>query len=244
MSELRRQLGETVPLPGQFFTEEGIAFGPCLLISRECGSGGNALAEIVGKRLGWNVFDSGIVDEIAQMSHVHRRLVQSVDEHIHSRWEQTWREFLLDDLPDQKYLLQLRQVILTLGHQGNVVLVGRGAQYFLPSQCALRVRFVAPREQRVRYLVEHNGLSLEQARSKLNITDLERAAFVRKVFKKDIGSAVDHDLIINTGKFSLETAAELVLAALKGKLGVDLPKPPREAAGILAASLLTAARAG
>lgn len=226
MSDLKNRLEKTVPQPGRYVTKDGIAFGPCLLISRECGSGGSLLGQKAGERLGWNVFDSKIVDEIAQAAHVHQRLVQSVDEHIHSRWEQTWREFLLEDLPDKKYLHHLRQTVMSLGHQGNVVLVGRGAQYFLPSQCALRVRLVAPLEVRVQRVAERGELSSQEARMKVNMIDLERAAFVWKLFKKDIGSPANHDLIINTGEFNVENVTELVLDAMAEKLGVGLKEQP------------------
>ena len=96
-SELRNRLGKSVLLPGSFVDKEGVAFGPCLMISRECGSGSSLLATKIGERLGWNVFDSQIVDEIAKAAHIQRQLVNSVDEHTYSLWEQTWRELLLED---------------------------------------------------------------------------------------------------------------------------------------------------
>lgn len=223
MLEIRGRLEGTGPQPGSYLNEEGIRFGPCLLISRECGSGGLALAQDAGRRLGWNVFDSRIVDEIAQVSHIHQRLIQSVDERVHSKWEQTWREMLLDDLPDRRYLIHLKEVVMTLAHSGNVVLVGRGAQYFLPSRCGLRVRLVAPKDIRMHRLAERRGISPGEALVEINRTDLERKTFVKKVFKREIGLATDHDLIINAGRLTEEEIAHLVFAALKAKLGVEVP---------------------
>jgi cytidylate kinase len=222
MAEIRRRLETTAFQPGRYVTKEGIAFGPYLLISRECGAGGGLLAQMAGAQLGWNVFDARIVNEIAQAAHVHNRLVQSVDEHIHSIWEQTWREFLLEGLPDKSYLRHLRQVVLTLGHHGNVVLVGRGAQYFLPSQGGLRVRLVAPLEARVQRVAHLDNLPVDQARAKIKAVDSERAAFIWKVFRKDVSSPLNHDAIINTGEISIETAARIVLDMVHKKLGVDI----------------------
>ena len=222
MSDIRKRMEEVAPQPGRFVTQNGVAFGPCLLISRECGSGGGLVAQQAGERLGWNVFDSGIIDKIAQAAHVHQRLVQSVDEHVHSHLEQTLREFFLDDLADERYLRHLKELVTTLGHQGNVVIVGRGAQYFLPSQCALRVRLVAPLETRMKRLVEHTKLSPEQARAKIEEVDSERAAFVWKIFRKDVGSPLNQDMIINTGEISIENATELVLVAIEKKFCVRL----------------------
>ena len=223
MSRMRNPFGRSASRPGRFLTEEGVAFGPCLLFSRECESGASDLAREVGKRLGWNVFDSQIVDEIARASHSHQRLVESVDEHVQSYWEQTWRQLLLNGMPDEAYLRHLQQVILALGHQGDVVIVGRGAQFFLPPQSAVRIRMIAPLEFRAKRLAERAGLSFEQARAKVSRTDQERESFNRKVFGKRIGDPVHHDLIINTSEISSNGAVELALTALEDKLGVHSP---------------------
>ncbi len=222
MSDIRNRLKETVPQPGRYVAEDGAAFGPCLLVSRECGGGGDLLAQQAGERLGWNVFDNKMVDEIAQSARVHQRLVQSVDEHVHSYWERTWRDFLLDDLADEKYLRHLKQVVTALGHLGNVVLVGRGAQFLLPSQCGLRVRLVAPLEARTKRFAEQEKLSLKQARLKVEEIDKERAAFIWKNFRQDAGLPLNHDLIINTGEINIKDTTELVLDAIERKLGVPL----------------------
>lgn len=222
MSDFRDRAGQTAPQPGRFVTEDGTALGPCLLISRECGSGGSLLAQQVGERLGWNVFDAKIVDEIAQSANVHHRLLQSVDERIRSRWERTWRDILLDDKSDEKYLRHLKQVVMALGHHGNVVLVGRGAQFLLPPRCSLRVRLFAPLEMRIEWLAEQEKLTPKQARLKIKQVDAERAAFVWKIFKQDSGAILNYDLLINAGEISIENATELVLAAIKRKLGVQL----------------------
>jgi cytidylate kinase len=227
MSEIRTRLNEKVePQPGRYVTAGGVAFGPCLLISRECGTGSTLLAEKIGEELGWNVFDSRIVDEIAKAAHVHQRLVQSVDERVHSYWEQSWRELLLEDLTDRGYLHHLGEVITALGHQGSVIIVGRGAQYLLPPECALRVRLVAPIESRICRIAGLEKLSPEEARMKIKMADSKRASFVWKVFKKDIGAPLNHDLVINTGELGLENAARIVRVALHEKLGVYATRQP------------------
>lgn len=226
MSNVRDRLAETPSRPGQFLAEDGTVYGPCLLISRECGSGGGLVARQAGDLLGWNVFDAGLVDEIARNAHVHQRLVQSVDERVHSRWERTWREYLPDDLADEKYLRHLHEVVMALGHHGNVVIVGRGAQYFLPPQSAVRVRFVAPLQMRAERVAELMKLSSHEARVKVDVTDRQRATFVRRIFKKDVSSPLNHDITINTGEVSIENAVKIVIALLREKLGVFAPNQP------------------
>jgi cytidylate kinase len=227
MSDLRDRVKENAPLPpGRYLGADGIVFGPCVLISRAYGSGSPDFAEKIGAELGWNVFDSKIVGEIAKAAQVHQRLVQSVDESVHSHWEQTWRELLLDELSDKKYLEHLVQIVTALGHQGHVVIVGRGSQFLLPPQCALRVRLVAPLEDRVRRVAETEEISPGQARVRIKQADSRRAAFIWKVFKKDIRAPLNHDLILNTGALRIESAARIALAALQEKLGVSAGTQP------------------
>ena len=114
---------------------------------------------------------------------------------------------------------------MTLGHHGNVVLVGRGAQFLLPHQCGLRVRLVAPLDLRVRDVAEAEGISFEQARAKVKAVDAERSAFVWKAFRKDISSPLNHDVIINIGDIKLEITTRTVLSMLQDKLGFKLDSP-------------------
>ena len=232
MSDFKNHMEQPVRQPGQYVTEYGIAFGPCLFLSREYGAGTSLLAEQIGEQLGWNVFDSRIVNEIAEVAHVHQFLVESVDEHVQSYWERRWHEMLLGGFVDHKYLRCLGQVVTALAHHGRVVLVGRGAQYFLPPQCGLRVRLSAPLEMRAKRVAERTKLSLEEARLKVEKIDTERAAFIWKTFRKDAGSPVNYDLIINTGEINIESAAKIVLTSIQEKLGV-CPKNPLAAANSL-----------
>ena len=226
ISNLRDRLTMVPARPGQFVAEDGTIYGPCLLISRECGSGGTMIARQAGEWLGWNVFDARIVDEIARSAHVLQRVVQNVDERAFSGWERALHEFLPDDLADERYFHYLREVILELGRHGNVVIVGRGAQYILPPQCAVRVRLVAPLEERTKRVAERLKMSLDEARSQVWATDKQREAFLWRIFRKEAGAPLNQDIIINTGAVNIDSALKIVIAVLQEKLGVPAKKQP------------------
>ena len=202
-------------------------YGPCLLISRQCGSGGTSLARLIGERLRWQVFDREIVEEVARSAHVRSNLIDSVDERVRHGWREFSRKMIEGEgVGRESYLRHLREVVLALGHHGNVIILGRGANYILPPECAVRVRLVAPVEICVRHVAERENISLSKARHRVEQTDAERAAFIREVFGKDIGAAEDHDLVLNTGETSLEEAADSVLTKLHSKLHVQLVPTP------------------
>ena len=229
MSKLKERLEHPARLPGQYVTDYGITFGPCLFLSRECGAGASVLAERIGYRLGWNVFDSKIVNEIAEAAHVHQTLVESVDEHVQSYWERTWHKMMLGDFVDHKYLRYLSQTVTVLAHLGRVVLVGRGAQFFLPSQCGLRVRLCAPLAVRAKRVAERTNLTLEKALLEIEKIDTARDTFIWQNFHQDISSFDNYDLILNTGEINLESTTRIVLATIQEKLGVGPKTPPTSA---------------
>jgi hypothetical protein len=203
--------------------EGQLSFGPYLLISREKGAGGTAVGQLAGKRLGWQVFNKEIVDAIAEKANVRRELIESLDE----RDRATIRDVVSGFLSPQPvgtagYLATLREILLTLGHQGDVVIVGRGAQYVLPSRFGLRLRMVAPIEVRVRRIAAEGSISLEAARAEVETSDRERATLTRRHFGEDWRDPLNYDVIINTAELTAEAATEAVVTAAQRKLGLQL----------------------
>jgi len=203
--------------------EGKLSYGPYLLISREKGAGGSAVAQLAGKRLGWQVFDKEIVDAIAERAKVRRELIESLDERDRATIQDAIGELLHPQpIGTPGYSANLREVLLTLGHQGDVVIVGRGAQCVLPSQFGLRVRMVAPVEVRVRRIASRENLSLKAARVEVERSDRERARLTRRQFGQNAGDPLNQDVTINTAELTVEAATEVVITALQRKLAVQL----------------------
>ena len=201
--------------------EGKLSYGPYLLISREKGAGGSAVAQLAGKRLGWQAFDKEIVDAIAERARVRRELIESLDECDRETIQDAIGELLHPQpIGTSGYRAHLREILLTLGHQGDVVIVGRGAQYVLPSQFGLRVRMVAPVEVRVRRIANHENMSLDRARDAIKKSDRERTRLAFKEYRRIVTDPLNYDVTINTAELTVEDAAEVVLIALQQKLEV------------------------
>jgi cytidylate kinase len=218
--EKRRENPE--PRPGRGM-EGNLSYGPYLLISREKGAGGNTVAQLAGGRLGWRVFDDKIVDEIAQKAHVSRQLIESLDERDRAAIQDIIDRLLNPQrIGTSGYLVYLKQIVLTLGHQGDVIIVGHAAQDILPSRFGLTVRMVAPIEARIRRTADKARLSLDAARVEVKRIDRERVRSARRQFGRDVADPLAYDLTINTAALSIEAAAEVVITALQRKLGVPI----------------------
>jgi cytidylate kinase len=209
--------------------ECNLSYGPYLLISRERGAGGNTVARLVGKRLGWQVFDGEIVDEIAKKANVRRQLVESLAERDRTTIEDIIGQLLnSQEMSTSDYMAGLKQVVLTLGHQGDVIIVGHGARYILPGQFGLNVRLIAPVEARVRRLAEKAHLSLAAARVEIERIDYERLKSIKSHFGRNVADPLGYDLTLNTGALNAEAAAEVVITALQRKLGVSIKDSGRK----------------
>jgi cytidylate kinase len=221
LSELKKRLEKEGQREAPVRVED-VAYGPCLLVSRQWGSQGQEVAQLVGHRLGWWVYDREIVEEIAQRSHLRRKLIEAVDEQVRSKFSRSLGRLAYGaGSMDDQYLFYLRQVILALGHHGDVVIMGRGAQFLLPPRAAVRVRVVAPLETRVRRLAQREGVSSAEAKRRIEDRDAKREEFIRHVFSADARSPFAYDLVLNTEEISVEAAAGIVLTALSQKLGVN-----------------------
>jgi cytidylate kinase len=209
---VEREWNKWLQLTQQRAREELRRSAPTITISRERGSGGSSIGRLAAERLGFAIFDSEIVDHVARSAAVDRMVVARLDEHsqrsIGSRSE---RVSLARHFPPQSYMAHLTRTLLTIGENGQAVVIGRGAHLILPLERCFRVRVIAPQEVRILRLVTGSGIDRRQAEAQLADTDKQRAEFIRENFQQADSNPLLYDLVINTGRIELNTAAELIV---------------------------------
>jgi cytidylate kinase len=185
-----------------------------ITISRECGAGGSHVAELVGRKLGWEVLDRSLLDQVADESNLPRSALEGVDEtspHWTSSILGTWLD--AKSIPHSKYLVHLGRVVLTAARRGNVVFVGRGAQFFLPAGEGLAVRIIAPKRYRIRQIMRQHQFSEAKARRHVADVDRGRRQFVQRCFHRSIDDPHLYDLVINVARLGPVAAADKIIAA-------------------------------
>lgn len=209
--ELHRQL--------QRLAEEGERRAPplpTLTISREMASGGEELAELLARRLGFTVHDQDLIDRIARDKGIERRIVEQLDEQSRSEIE-LWVHGMLRQrlFTGDEFLVRLARAVRTLADRGGVIILGRGAHMLLAGRCCLRLRVVASLETRVDRLVQAEGLEPETARARLAESDRRREEFLRKFYGDDALDPRRFDLVLNSDQLPPPAMADAVLAALE-----------------------------
>jgi cytidylate kinase len=189
-------------------------------LGREPGAGAPEVAEEVGRRLGWAVYDRDLVEQIAREMGLRASLLESVDER-HMNWlTESVQGFLtaLASVPpvtESAYVRHLVETVLALGAHGECVIVGRGSAHILPPETTLRVRLVAPFDFRAARAARKHGLDARAAAQLLHELDRERVRFVRDHFHKDPEDPRSFDLVLNTSRVPVGDCADLILAALR-----------------------------
>ncbi|NLH47222.1 MAG: cytidylate kinase-like family protein [Myxococcales bacterium] len=190
-----------------------------IAFSRETGSGGDLIAQHVARALHYPIYDHELIQKVAESANTSASVVAAVDEKWRSvmeDWIADWanrRRLWLDD-----YLKHLMKVIGAIAQKGHSVIVGRGANFILSRDDffrVLRVRILAPFDERVAAIAQEKNLSPEEATKYVNRTDADRRAFIRKYFNAAIDDPMNYDLLINMEKMTIEDAVAIIIATAR-----------------------------
>jgi len=192
-----------------------------LTISQQKGSNGIELGKAIAKRLGWQVYDKEIVNYIAENTQVRKHMVELFDERSRTEMD-TLISTILDknSINKEIYFKQLTKTLITLGRHGNAVIIGRGGNFILPDNMALKIFVARDFSDRIKQ-VSKNAADAAGAEKELKKNDIVRSLFIRKHFGKDADHPSHFDLVINLSKVDFSTAENIIISALSAKYGLN-----------------------
>jgi cytidylate kinase len=181
-----------------------------IAIEREYGCGGGVIAQKIADTLGWKIWDRLLTEEIAKLANVDCSAVERRGERLDSRFYRLakvfWRGSYERSIPldDDKFfdadclVSMMERIAAKIASEGNAVVVGRGAPYFLQGrEDTFRVFLYAPRDEKLRRLIAA-GQRLEDAEEMVDSIDSERVAFCRHYFSSDWPKRALYHIMINT----------------------------------------------
>lgn len=193
-----------------------------ITLSRQYGSGGYAIGELILQRLNrgqppplWELYDRNLVDKIVADHKLSEDLRSSLEEHQTSKLED-WVGSILEGKPPQVVLVQKTAVtVRSLALRGHAVIMGRGGfaiTHDLPG--GIHVRLVAPLEDRVDYTCRMTGESRKVVRKKTEQIDKERREFVQAYHGGDLDDATQFHLVLNTSRLGFARCAHIIVDLL------------------------------
>jgi hypothetical protein len=163
-----------------------------ITIEREFGCGGSEIASLLAQRLGWNLWDERLIQEIARLAKSSPEVVKKMgwrkDPAVYRVFLSFLRGAFEGGLPptNRLALLDARRIAAVseaaVNHAlstGPCVIVGGGSQYFLRNRRdVFRTFLYASREYKIHRLI-CAGTPERDAIEQVDTTDRDRAAFVQ-----------------------------------------------------------------
>lgn len=191
---------------------------PFVTVERDPGSGGRPIAKLLAQQLGFEFYNDRLLTEIAKSAKITKDVVEQVDEKGRNMIQDLTQSLLNPEyVSDVVYMRALIRVILTLAYKGNVVILGRGANFILPEGKGLRVRVTAPYDVRLQRAIYYETKTFDQAKETINKIEKDRRDFINQYFQKDITDPNYYDLILNTTFYNLADAAKIIERAFYRK---------------------------
>jgi len=194
-----------------------------ITISRQSGSGAHAVGEklaqylqtcVPHETLPWMLFDRNLVEHVLEDHNLPRRLAPFMTEDRVTGITDMIEELFGLHPPFYTLVDITTETIQHLAEQGNVILIGRGANVIarnLPH--VFHVRLVASLEKRVAHMQELRGLSAKAARELVLAEDRGRRRYLKKYFHQDFDNPLLYNLVINTDHTTYDDAARLICEA-------------------------------
>ncbi len=192
---------------------------PAITISPQLGSGGATVARLVAQHLGFRLLDRELVEAVAARAGVSVEIAQSLDDAHLDLVTDTLNSLHLDlegkRISQQSYQYIAACLIREAAEREAVVVVGRAGQVVLGRRPGIfHVKVIAPFEERVARIARRERVSTKEARRRVSESDEGRRLYVWSASGRDCwDDPVLYDLVVNTSRVGIETAARMIAEA-------------------------------
>ena len=208
-----------------------------ITISRQYGSGGDEIASRLCELLGYQLFDKQMMAQLAAEANLSPAEVIDSPEDRHevltwferifgNKVAEAWvsadeetgsRTVEIGEVDGRHFIAEVSSLLQAAQRRGNVVVLGRGGQVVLKGQPdVLSVRIEAPFAERVRRVSEQQRFANPQAaRDFVAGRDRAGADYLRTYYHADWADPLLYHLVLNTGLWGIEAAAQVIVDALK-----------------------------
>ena len=192
-----------------------------ITIGRQFGSGGKAVAEALGKKLGIPVYDSELITRAAQESGFSKEFFTKSDEkkrlfNLSSIFAGSFIGDTENYMSDKGLFKIQSDTILSIAEQGSAIIVGRCSDYILRDMgCTLDVFLTSPAEVRARRVAERTGVTQEKAMEVIAKMDRSREEYYNYYTFGNWGVASTYDLCLDSSLLGIEGTADHIIEFAK-----------------------------
>lgn len=174
-----------------------------ITISREYGSGGHYVGELLAKRMGLNFYDKNLINLISKKSGLSKEYVEENDQRLAS--------FKYIDNNDDRIFIAEEKVIKDLAQKESCVIVGRCADYILKdNKDTIKVFLYSSSQDKVKRAVKYYNLEEDKALKEINKINSERAKHYKYYTNRDWYDFANYDIALNVDYLGVEKTTELL----------------------------------
>ena len=188
-----------------------------ITISRQFGSGGRSIAKAVAEKLGYEYYDSELVERVAQETGFSQEYIADAGEYAPGRSilsyalsSSTPHSGSVMNATDYLWSTQCR-IIMEIADKGNCVIVGRCADYILRNrEDCLNVFIYADTAYKAKRIVELYGVTDKSPEKRLADKDGKRRVNYKYFTGRDWGEAENYHISLNSAYFGQDECAEII----------------------------------
>lgn len=208
-----------------------------ITISRQYGSGGSRIASRICEIMGYRLLDKQLIMQaaaevglaekdfvdISEQEFKEKGLRDHISDMIFGpvvgsrspRPKLSWGG--LEAQLDKDWFIELvNSTVRSAYDKGGVVVLGRGGQMILRDKPnVLHVRIEAPIEARIQRVMLSENVGEREARQRMDEHDRVSARYLREAFKVNWDDPLLYHMVINTGKWDIEPASQIIAEAAK-----------------------------
>ncbi len=205
---------------------------PAIAITRMVGSGAEDVARVLAETLGATYLDREIIARTAGLAGVSEEAIHEAEkvpsflERIAELLGQYPSFEMMMSMPSgnvepppismESYRHLIEDVIRTAARTELSVIVGHGSPIILRDQPdVLRVFIHGTRARRIERLVAEENMNRASAEKYVQKVDQEWRDYIRNYYNAEWRSPDLYDVIVNTDRYSIQSAAEVILAAYR-----------------------------
>ncbi len=177
--------------------------GVIITIAREHGSAGKRIGQLVARQLNVPCYYKGMTALAAQESGLAREFISG----INSDENAVMRELYLGTSAVQQAVIAQEKAINMIADMGACVIVGRAADYVLRGRDnVVRIFIHAPREYRVKKVMEMYGDTEQEGKRSVARSDAARGVYYKSISGREWGDARQYELTIDSSMGPEKTA--------------------------------------
>ena len=206
--------------------------GPLITISRLTGCDGRDVAAALVASLNmkyntnkWRWVDKEIIHDAAKELKTDSERIESYYMGVSmSSLSEMIMAFSGSFVTDSTVKKTIKEVVLSIAHEGYAVLIGRGGVSItrnMPN--AIHIRLVAPLYWRIENIMRKKGLTLEKAEEYVIDTDEKRYNLIANFLdKKPLNIDYLFDATINRSSFTIPQITEMIMSMYAAKIKVKV----------------------